>query len=149
MSIGGKTSARLRRQLSGWSQLKRRSAKIASELTLDISELSQLFDQRIGSLSQQLKLAETVWTTNPAQCVLALESYKSMPDNFITARHLLEWSQTELARRCGMHAEAIYRYEKMKYRTITLAKAIAIAEVLSAGFRERGYQRDPDAQLTD
>ena len=137
MITSAKNKAKTRRLLSGWTQLRNRSRKLAADLALDISDLTPLFDKHIDQLTSELHEHENIWRTPTKRSMEVLGACPQLGTQLIAARILLDWSQQELADRAQVAVQTINRYEKMRYRTITLAKAIIIAEALMDGLEAR------------
>ena len=69
------------------------------------------------------------------QKILALGSFEEIPKTLIQARIARRLSQEELAEKLGLKPQQIQRYEATEYRSASLARVTAVAQVLGVKLR--------------
>ncbi len=125
-----------RRRLGRWTALKSRLSKMAADLSIDDRELMAFIDERINITARSLRDYQTLQRLDFEGMEL-LRQVASFPASLIKARIALGWTQTELAKRIGLKAQHVHRYEKSGYTSIKLSRAIGIALLLHAALSDR------------
>jgi DNA-binding XRE family transcriptional regulator len=125
----------LRRYLSKLPTFKQRLKQLQSTFDLTDSELLEILDERIDTISQQLDQYRLL-NESLLEVYEQLSMISDFPLVLIRARLSLGWKQDDLARRAGLKRQQINRYEREEYANISLVKAIEIARVLQKGMDE-------------
>jgi len=126
----------LKRQLTKWSTLRRRLDILATDFSIDATELLALMDNRAVQFEISLNDYETLQNTEFEKIDL-LRLVSRLPTLLIEARIASGWTQTQLAARIGIKSQQLHRYEKTAYSSIGLSKALEIADILHAELRTR------------
>lgn len=104
--------------------------------------LRDQYDSQIDELREQLAEYEALRAGKVRE--LELRSLKELPGALIRARIAAGLSQRELARRLGLKAQQIQRYEATRYAGVTLERAQAVADALGMELHERVILPTPD-----
>ena len=81
------------------------------------------------------------------RATLALHSLRELPTTLVKARLAAGLTQKQLAERLGLKPQQIQRYEATRYRTITFARLLEIAEVLGVQFEAQVQVGAPHLNL--
>lgn len=127
---------RARKQLGKWFAMKRRLSSLAFAFSVEESELLEVAEIKIASLQQEIANYRALTRSNAID-IEQLQGFANFPGSLISARIALGWTQTELAERTGLRAQHIHRYEKERYSSISLSRALKIAAILQASLSER------------
>lgn len=95
------------------------------QLTMDA--MQSLIDE----WSEQMREYEQLKSGN---ATLAVHSLRELPTLLVKARVAAGLSQKQLAQKLGLKPQQIQRYEASRYRTITLARMLQVAEALGLRF---------------
>jgi DNA-binding XRE family transcriptional regulator len=126
------------RQRSEWINLKRVTLKTARGMSIREEELTAFFDGHIEKLEKELAVYQNAISQIELSDVDIIGHAEIISQSLLRMRVSLNISQTELAKRVGVCRQQINRYEKDGYREISLARAVAIAEVFEQSVQRRG-----------
>lgn len=107
-----------------------KNAILADNTMSDIEKLysSHSFDAMISSLNEELEEYEYLKTGNLK--LLEAKSLEELPSLIIKARIAQHMSQTDLAKKIGIQAQQIQRYEANDYQNISFDRLIEIAKAV-------------------
>ena len=105
--------------------------------------LRDQYDSQIEELRDQLAEYEALRAGKVRE--LELRSLKELPDALIRARIAAGLSQQELARRLGLKAQQVQRYEATRYAGVSLERVQAVVDALGVELHERVVLPTADA----
>jgi ribosome-binding protein aMBF1 (putative translation factor) len=97
--------------------------------------LRDQYDSQIEELRDQVAEYEALRAGQVSE--LELRSLTELTDALIRARIAAGLSQQELARRLGLKAQQVQRYEATRYAGVTLERVQAVADALGVEVHER------------
>jgi DNA-binding XRE family transcriptional regulator len=128
-----------RRELGKWTALKSRLSELAVAFSLDERDLMEFMDARINRIDKSLKEYQNLQFSDSENLDI-LRQVAKLPTSLIKARIVLNWTQTDLAKRTGLKVQQVHRYEKLNYSSIKLSRAIEIALLLDAALSDRAAE---------
>jgi ribosome-binding protein aMBF1 (putative translation factor) len=97
--------------------------------------LRDQYDSQIEELRDQLAEYEALRAGQVRE--FELRSLKELPDALIRARIAAGLSQQDLAKRLGLKAQQVQRYEATRYAGVSLERVQAVADALGVQLHER------------
>jgi hypothetical protein len=130
--------AKCRQQRAGWFRLGRVVADVIKSFQLEnTDDLMKMIQDRLEHLTSEIRQYEFPWKERDAECPFeTLGHFEKLADALIAARLRMGLSQAEFARIVNVLPQQLSRYEKTRYKTITMERAIALVRCVRA-YRDR------------